>query len=173
MHRTSAALSHFKSKFPDLKYTTVCEWRKAIVAKTRKDHKVVTELEEQKRGRPGMLPEDVLTNVMKYIRAISDAGGIINTAIVIAAGLGIMKKVNPGLLECNGGYVAAKYLLGKMNFVKRKATTKKPKFSVLHFEELKSQYLMDIKAIVTMQDIPDDMIVNWHQTAITYIPLSN
>ena len=92
MHGTSAALRHFKSKFPDLKYTTICEWRKAIVAKTRKDHEVVTELEERKRGRPGMLPEDVLTHVMKYIRAIRDAGGIINTAIMIAAGLGIVKN---------------------------------------------------------------------------------
>ena len=178
MHGTSAALRHFKTKFPDLKYTTVCEWRKAIVAKTRKDHEAVTELAEQKRGRPGILPEDILTHIMKYIRAIRDAGGIINTAIVIAAGLGILKKVNPGLLECNGGYVVlkkswAKYLLGKMNFVKRKATTKKPKFTVSDFEELKSQYLMDIKAIVTMQDVPDDMVVNWDQTAIKYIPLSN
>ena len=34
MHGTSAALCHFKSKFSDLKYTTVCEWRKVIVAKT-------------------------------------------------------------------------------------------------------------------------------------------
>ena len=51
-----------------------------------------------------MLPEDVLILIMKYIRAISDAGGIINTAIVIAAGLGIVKKINPDLLECNGGY---------------------------------------------------------------------
>jgi len=54
--------------------------------------------------------------------------GIINTLIVIATGLGILKKINPGLLECNGGYVVlkkslAKYLLTKMNFVKRKATT--------------------------------------------------
>ena len=92
LHGTSAALRHFKSKFPDLKYTTVCEWRKAIVAKTRKDHKVVTELEEQKRERPRMLPEDVLTHVMKYVRAIHNAGGIINTAIVIAAGLGIVNR---------------------------------------------------------------------------------
>ena len=115
---------------------------------------------------------------MKYINAIRDAGGIINTAIVIAAGLGIIRKINPGLLECNGGYVVlqkgwAKYLLGKMNFVKRKATTKKPKFTVSNFEELKSQYLMDIKAIVTMEEIPDDLVVNWDQTAIKYIPLSN
>ena len=49
MHGTSASLYYFKNKFPDLKYTTVCEWRKAIVAKTRKNHEVVTELEEKER----------------------------------------------------------------------------------------------------------------------------
>ena len=59
---------------------------------------------------------------MKYIRAICDAGSIINTAIIIPAGLGIIKEVNPGLLECNGCYVVlikswAKYLLAKMSFV--------------------------------------------------------
>ena len=37
-----------------------------------------------------------------------NAGGVINTAVVIAAALGIMKKVNPGLLECNGGHTVLK-----------------------------------------------------------------
>ena len=32
---------------------------------------------------------------------------------------------------------------------------------------------MDIKAIVTMEEIPNDLVVNWDQTAIKYIPLSN
>ena len=82
------------------------------------------------------------------------------------------------MLECNGGHVVlqkswAKYLLGKMNLVKRKATTKKPKFTVANFEELKAQFLIDIKAVVTMEDVPEDMIVNWDQTAIKHIPLSN
>ena len=59
---------------------------------------------------------------MKYIRAIRDASSIINTAIIIPAGLGIIKEVNPGMLECNGCYVVliksrAKCLLAKMNFV--------------------------------------------------------
>ena len=67
IHGTSAALRHFKNKFPDLKYTTLCEWRKAIIVKTRKDHEVVTELEDKKRGRPLMLPEDVLSLIMKYV----------------------------------------------------------------------------------------------------------
>ena len=125
-----------------------------------------------------MLPENVLSLITKYIRAICSAGGIINTAIVIAAGLGIIKKVNPGLLECNGGYVVlkkswAKYLVAKMNFVKQKATTIKPKVTVSNFDQLKFQHLMDIKAIVTMEEIPDDIVVNWDQTAIKYIPSSN
>jgi len=66
-----------------------------------------------------------------------------------------------------------KYLLTKMNFVKRKATTKKPKFSVSNFEELKSQFLMNIMASVTMEEILSDMVLNWDQMAIKYIPLSD
>ena len=71
-------------------------------------HETVTTLEEKKRGRPSMLPEDITSHLAKYIHAIQDSGGIINTAIVIAAGLGIVKKVKPELLECNGGYVVLK-----------------------------------------------------------------
>ena len=67
----------------------------------------------------------------------------------------------------------AKYFLLSLNFVKRKATTKKPIFTPSNFEELKSQYLMDIMAVVTMEDVPEEMIVNWDQTAIKYIPVSN
>ena len=62
-----------------------------------------------------------------------------------------------------------KYLPGKMNFVKHKATTKKPKFTVANFEELKAQFLIDIKAVVTMGDVPEDMIINWVQIAVKYI----
>ena len=53
----------------------------------------------------------------------------------------------------------AKYFLGRMQFVKRKATTK-AKPAILNFEEIKQQYLMDIKAVVEMAEIPKDLIVN-------------
>ena len=171
MHGGTASLRHFKDRYSELKYTTICEWKKAIATEEKKSQQPVTELKSKKRGRPSMLPDKITTLLMKYIHTIRDAGGIINTAIVIAAGLGIVKKIDPGLLECNGGHVVlqkswAKYLLNKMDFVKRKATTKKPKFMVSNFEELKDQFLMDIKAIASMEDIPNDMIVNWDQTAI-------
>ena len=82
MHRMNTAVCYFKNKFPDLKYTTVCERRKATVAKIWKDHEVVTELEEKRL----MLSEDILSLI---IRAICDSGDVINIAIVIAAGLGL------------------------------------------------------------------------------------
>ena len=117
---------------------------------------------------------------MKYIRAVREAGGVINTAILIGAASGIVRRMKPDLLESNGGHVAlpvkkdwAKYLLAQMKFVKRKATTKKSKMTVSNFEELKDNFLMDIKAIATMEEVPDEMILNWDQTAIKYIPVSN
>lgn len=84
------------------------------------------------------------------------------------------------LLESNGGHAVlavkkdwAKYLLGKMKFVKRKATTIKSKMTVVNFDELKDNFLIDIKVIATMEEVPDDMIFNWDPTAIKYIPVLN
>ena len=45
--------------------------------------------------------------------------------------------------------------------------TKEPKVTVSNFEELRSQYLMDIKAVVTMEEIPDDVVLNWDQTRVS------
>ena len=87
------------------------------------------ELVSKKRGRSPTPPEDITRELMEYIQATCDKGGIVNTAIVIAAGTGMVKWRDPSLLECNGGYVTlkkswAKYLLCKMNFVKSRAMTK-------------------------------------------------
>ena len=62
------------------------------------------------------------------------------------------------------------YLLRKMNFVKRKATTSK--VTVEHFDKLKEQYLLDIKVVVELEEIPKDVIINWDQTGINYVPVS-
>ena len=166
-------------EFPGLKYTTVCDWRKAISTQQKKQRESITELHGKKRGRPPTFPEEVTSCVMKYIHAVREAGGVINTAIVIGAALRIVKRMKPDLLESNGGHVVlpvkkdwAKYLLAQMKFV-RKATTKKSKMTVSNFEELKDNFLMDIKAIATMEEVPDEMILNWDQTAIKYIPISN
>ena len=41
---TSAVHPHYVGEFPGLKYTTVCDWKKAISAQQQKEHEAGTEL---------------------------------------------------------------------------------------------------------------------------------
>ena len=57
-----------------------------------------------------------------------------------------------------------------MGYVKRKSTTK-AKVSVEDLAVYKKQFLLDIKVVVNLEDI--ELILNWDQTAINYVPVSN
>ena len=59
-----------------------------------------------------------------------------------------------------------------MGYVKRKATSK-AKVTVENLQALKQQYLLDIKGIVEMEEIPQELILNWDQSAIHYVPVSS
>ena len=65
----------------------------------------------------------------------------------------------------------AKYLLNRMGYVKRKATSK-AKVTVENFDELKESYLLEIKHVVEMDEIPLDLIVNFDQTGLNFVPVS-
>ena len=56
-----------------------------------------------------------------------------------------------------------------MSFVKRKATTA-AKIDPSHFDELKEQYLLDIKVVVEMMKIPSELVFNWDHTGINIVP---
>jgi len=93
---------------------------------------------------------------------------------VIATGQGIVKDYDSNLLSENGGHISlskdwAKYLLKRMNFVKR-CSSSTAKMSVDNFILLKSQFIFDIQSIVEMEEIPGDLIINW---ANKYVPVSN
>ena len=61
-----------------------------------------------------------------------------------------------------------------MGFMKRRASTK-AKISITNFEEVKTQFLIDIKAVVEFEEIPSDLndIINWDQTGIYYVPVGS
>ena len=98
LHGTSAALRHFKKEFPELKWSTANDWKNAVInqkkigASREKEPAEVTELESKNRGRPSTLPEDITKDLIEYVRAIRESGGVVNTAIVIAAGMGMVKR---------------------------------------------------------------------------------
>ena len=134
---------------------------------------MVRELISKKRGRPLLLSEEMDKQVRAYISELRANGCPINTAIVIATGQGIVKDCDSNLLSENGGHISltkdwAKYLLKRMNFVKR-CSSSTAKVSVDNFILLKSQFIFDIQSIVEMEEIPGDLIINWDQTAIKYV----
>ena len=59
-----------------------------------------------------------------------------------------------------------------MGFVKRRACSK-GKVSVENFQVQKEQFLFDVKVIIEMEDISTDLVINWDQTGIHYVPVSN
>ena len=61
-------------------------------------------------------------------------------------------------------------LLSRMNFVQRKATTAKSKYSVENFAEKKREFLDDLVATVQMENIPPELVLNWDQTTIKLVP---
>ena len=64
----------------------------------------------------------------------------------------------------------AKYLLKRIGFVKRKATAA-AKDNVGNFDLLKEEFLLEVKNVVYMDETPKDLIINFDQTGINYVPV--
>lgn len=58
-----------------------------------------------------------------------------------------------------------------MNYVKRKSTTKEG-IAVSNFDKIKDQFLLDIKGVKVMEEIPDELVISWDQIGIKYVPVS-
>ena len=114
--------------------------------------------------------------VQEYIIALRTVGGVINTAIVMAAIEGIIAARDRGLLVQYGGHIEitkswTKSLLKQMVYVKRRCSNA-GKVSLPHFRELQENFLADVQAEVVMNEIPADLIFNWDQTALSLITTS-
>ena len=166
----AAALRYYAKSFPDLqlKETTVRRFKNNYQSslKTPSDMK---ELLSKKRGRPLWIGEELDEQVRHYITYMRKEGTVINAHVAIAVGEGILMSHGKSM-ELNKDW--ARYVLQRMGMVKQKANTK-AKVTVEDFDELKKLFLMDIKSAVQMDEIPAQLIVNWDQTGINYIPVSN
>ena len=59
-----------------------------------------------------------------------------------------------------------------MGFVKRQVSST-AKVSVTDFECYRLQFIFDTKALITLKDIPSDLVINWDPIGIQYVPVSN
>ena len=186
-HGVVAAVRHFIKKFPYLKENTVRDWRDAYrrelkkkVEEASRDEHIeikVDKLPEKRRGRPLLVGEALDTQVQDYLLFLRQKGAVVNTSIAMGCAEGIVASFDANMLAHNGGHIVitktwAKSLMQHMGFVKRRATTKS-KVSIEDFQEKKDQFLIDVKTIVTLEEVPLELIINWDQTAMHYIPVSS
>ena len=183
-HGVTASIRYFKRKYHDLRLTetTVRRLKHLYLDK-------VPELEEQnskdssddetpeevqtlprkKQGRPLLIGDELDKEIQAYIKHMREASSAVNTEVVIAAAEGIlMNHDSKSKIQLTTAW--AKYLLKRMGYVKRRATTS-GKETVEDFESLKEEFLLEVKNTVCMDEIPGDMIVNFDQTGIHYIPV--
>ena len=103
-------------------------------------------------------------------------GGIVNTAVVVAAARAFLLEKNKSALVEYGGYINitpayAKSLLKRMNFVKRKGSSAY-KITPAEFEAVQRAFLAQVKTKVTDSNIPCNLVFNWDQTALQLVPSS-
>ena len=97
---------------------------------------------------------------------------------MVASAQGIVMNINPDLLLSSGaGGIKltsdwAKSLLNRMGYIKRKACSK-AKVDVAQFQQLKDDFLLEIKTIVSMDKIPPELVINFDQTGLNYVPISH
>ena len=105
-----------------------------------------------------------------------ESGGPVTTTIVMSTGRAIIKQHDLQLLAENDGPLQltttwAKSMLHMMSYVKRKGCSVK-ELQVHDFEGVRQQFLIDIRAVVTLEEIPKDLILNWDHTGLKIVPTS-
>ena len=138
---------------------------------------VVKKLPYKKRGRLLLLGDYLDGQLRACITEIRQMGLVVNTSVLIAAAKWLVLHHDSNWLWENGGHLElsthwAKGRLRKIWFSKRRVTTK-ASLTLVDFEERKSQFVFNDQTIIELEEIPDDLVVNWDQTGIHYVPVSD
>ena len=179
-HGVAAAVRHFKSL--NVKESSVRGWKNAYEKELKERSKeadlcepvAVPALPSKKRGRPPILGIKLDEKLQDKILSMRKHQAAVSSSIVIGLGQGLLLKHNKSLLSDFGGPITlnkawAHCVLRRMGFTKRRGNSKS-KLAVDNFENVKEQYLTDIRSVVKMEDIPDALILNWDQTAMKIVP---
>ena len=93
--------------------------------------------------------------------------------MVIATGEGVLASMDANLLKTlTLTKDWAKSLLTRMGMVKRKVSSK-AKADVERFAMIKEAFLLDVKNVVELDEIPPEFIINWDQAATYYVPVGS
>ncbi len=129
------------------------------------------------RGRPPLLGDELDQQVQEHIKAIRESGGVVNRTIVLAAGHGIVSSHNRSFLDEYGGHIKldrgwSQSLMQRMGYVYRKGTHA-ARSVPLNFDELQQDFFTHITNTVKKYKIPDQLIINFDQTSVNIVPVSD
>ena len=139
----------------------------------------VTQLGVVKRGRKLALGETLDAEVKHYIKRLQENGTAVSIALVQAAAQGYLLGRDRTVLAEYGGHVRitwdwARFLLRRMGYVRRKATTKANlQLPEDKFQHIKASFLQQIVALVKAHSIPPELFINLDETDIKLVPVGN
>ena len=185
IHGATKAARKFSTADKKLSESTVRTWvnkfRKEM-KKTEKDFDEMTakDMSSKPRGRPLLLGDELDQQVQDHLKAIRESGGVhgvVNRTIVLAAGHGIVSSHNRSYLEEYGGHIKldrgwSSSLMERMGYVYRKGTHATSSIPV-NFDELQQDFYKYITKTVKKYKIPDQLIINFDQTAVNIVPVSH
>ena len=56
---------------------------------------------------------------------------------------------------------------------KERPIVRKSKVLPENFDEIKEQFLIDVRSVIEMEDVPLSLVLNWDHTAMKIVPSSN
>ena len=174
---TLNASRHFQAEFPDLKESTIRNFKKAYkehLAYQRKQlhPKPVIEILTRPRGRPPLLLE-VDAKLLSLLKAIRSKGGVINIHVVRAAAKALIDTADERMsrqlsnIDLPRSWVQSVYR--RMGMKRRMATTSRPPVPQGLYDECRNQYLRDIGEIIKKYSVPPELVLNSDQTPSSYV----
>lgn len=179
-----SAVEKFKNQVPNAPpnwKNTVKDWKDAYLRELKRKRAAGGDISDMvlqppKRGRPLLLGVELDKKVQEYIKRLRSGHAVVNSSIVKALAEGIVSGCDPTLLSSNGGPITiskdwAKGIMERMGLSKRKSTTKST-LSKYDFNKVCSTYLNDILTIVLMEEVPLPLVINWDQTGVNFVQVS-
>ena len=164
-------MKHFAGEYLNLKKQTVFEFKKAY-EKLKPSQQDVTKTDSKKRERPKLLPEDLMKKTVETMQSLQLKGAPISSSIINAIANDRM------LLVENGGHLSfsdswARNIRNEMErnskkMKRRMATTCTIPVAPALLEKEKFMFQRNIITLVKKHKIPEELILNYDQTLLSY-----
>ena len=162
---------HFKTQFPNLKESTIRNFKKAYKEQLKKKAEV-TALPTMHRGRPPLLME-LDRRLLQFLNAVRARGGVVNSHVVRATADALIRSNHsPGFQHLQNFSMPRSWIQSvykRMGYTRRMGTTGRPPVPKGLYDECRVSYLCDIEAKRKKYNIPPQLILNADQTPSSYV----